>query len=97
MPPSHTIYWDGSDTRAIILDGFLFMEGLDHIVGIIYASPSTMKSIVLAMPEEVSFDYIPEGLGMLRTAYLKFRPLPTEGEVRMVSQDDSTVLRILRQ
>lgn len=97
MPPSHTIYWDGNDVRSIILDGFHFVESFDHIVGIIYASPATMKSIVLAMPDDVSFDYIPEGLGMLRTAYLKFRPLPASGEIRMVSQDESIVLRILRQ
>jgi hypothetical protein len=91
------MYWDGADIRTAILDGFHFVESFDHIVGIVYASPHTMKDIVLAMPDEVVFDFIPEGIGMLRTAYLKFRPLPQSGEVRMVSQDETIVLRILRK
>jgi len=93
----HTTYWDGEDVKAAILEGFRHMEGLDHIVGIIYSSPAVIRDIVLAMPEEVAFDYIPEGIGRLRTAYLKFRPLPKDGEIRMVSHDGSETLRILRQ
>ena len=96
MSISHILSWDGTDLKSAILEGFKIVECLDHIVGIIYASPATMKDIVLALPDEVVFDYIPEGLGRLRTAYLKFRPMPLEGEIRMVSQDDTTTLRILR-
>jgi len=96
METRHVICQEGDDVRAAVLDGFKFMECLDHIVGIIYATPATIKEIVLAMPDEVSFDYIPEGVGRLRTAYLKFRPMPFEGEIRMVSHDGAVTLRILR-
>ena len=97
MVDTHTLYWDGSDLYSALLDGFDYVEGFDHIVGIIYACPRMMKKIVLAMPDDVFFDYIPEGIGMLRTAYLKFRPLPTESEIRFVSQDGNLVVKILRQ
>jgi len=94
-PVARTITWDGRDVKAAVMGGFRLMEAEDHIVGIIYAHPKVMKQIVLTMPDEVSFDFIPEGIGMLRTAYLKFRPMPTDDEIRMVSQDGSTVVKIL--
>jgi len=92
---SHTIQWDGNDIGTAVLGGFNFMESLDHIVGIVYSCPHVMKDIVIALQDEVSFDYIPEGIGMLRTAYLKFRPL-SDSEIRLVSQDGSITVRILK-
>jgi hypothetical protein len=56
-----------------------------------------MKRIVLAMPDEVNFDYIPEGFGMLRTAYLKFKPMADDQEIRLVSHDGSVVVRIVNR
>lgn len=97
MSVVHTLQWDGQDIRSIILNGFEFVESLDHIVGIVYASPSIMKRIVLAMPDEVNFDYIPEGFGMLRTAYLKFKPMADDQEIRLVSHDGSVVVRIVNR
>lgn len=86
--------WDGADVRTAILGAFDLMESRDHIPGILYATPKMVKSIVLAMPEEVEFDYIPEGIGRLRTVYLKYRNLPTDREMRLLSHDGDMVIRI---
>lgn len=97
MPVSHVVYWDGVDLKTAIIEGFQLMEGLDHIVGIIYATPSVMKNIVFAMPDDITFNYIPEGIGTLRTAYLKYRPMADEREIRLVSVDGSIIVRILHK
>jgi hypothetical protein len=94
----YTIFpWDGVSIKSVVDTGFLKMETQDHIVGIIYADPSMVKRIILAIPDEVFFDYIPEGVGLLRTAYLKMRPMPYDSEIRFVSRDNSIILRALVQ
>jgi len=90
-----TFPWDGLEIKAVLCAGFERMESMDHIVGVIYAVPSMVKKIVLAMPTEVVFDYIPEGVGCFRTAYLKMRPMPYESEIRFVSRDGSIALRFI--
>jgi len=89
--------WDGEDVRSAVMSAFALMESLDHIGGIIYAVPSMIKAIVLAMPDEVDFDYIHEGMGRLHTAYLKYRPLPHDKEMRLVSYDGDMVIRIVSE
>lgn len=86
--------WDGTDVKSAILGALDRMESMDHIPGILYATPRMVKSIVLAMPEEVEFDYIPEGIGRLLTVYLKYRNLPTDQEMRLLSHDGDLVIRI---
>jgi len=88
------IEWDGQDARTVLFGAFKRMELMDHIAGIVYATPIMMKTIVMAMPDEVEFDYIPEGIGRLHTAYLKYRPLPTDREIRISSTDGELVFRI---
>jgi len=89
------VEWDIADIAGAVLMGFDYMERMDQIVGIIYVSPSTAKEIVLAMPHEVHFDYIPEGIGIIRTAYLKFKPTVRNNELRFVNQDESIEVRVV--
>ena len=63
--------WDGNDIPGAISLAFHYLEMRDEIVGFIYASPKTLKKIILGAPNEVIFDYIPDGIGLIRTAYLK--------------------------
>lgn len=97
MKPSneYQIEWDIEDIAGAVLMGFDYMERKDHIVGTVYVCPSVAKKIVLAMPDEVHFDFIPEGIGMIRTAYLKFKPNIRTDEIRLVSQDESMEVRVV--
>ena len=87
--------WDNSDLKGGVMMAFSYMEKRDEIVGAIYGSPQIMKEIVLAMPDEVHFDYIPEGFGILRTAYLKFKPVSRSNELRFINQEKTVELRLI--
>ena len=89
--------WDSDDIAGAVLLGFDYMERRDEIVGSMYACPAVLKEIVLALPNEVEFAYIPEGFGMFRTAYLKFKPSVKENEIRFVNQEKTTELRLFLQ
>jgi len=81
---SYTMQWDSSDIPGAIRMGFNYIENKDEIVGFVYACPSTLKAIVLSIPDDIYFDYIPDGIGMLRTAYLKRASLKQE-EIRFIN------------
>jgi len=89
----YTMEWDSSDIPGALKIGFNYVEAKDEIVGFIYACPSTLKKIVLSVPDEVVFDYIPDGIGMIRTAYLK-RASIKDNEIRFINQTDSLCLRL---
>lgn len=91
---SYQIEYPISDLKKAVQAGFGYMESMDHIVGTIYASPAVVKQLVLSMPDDIHFDYIPEGIGMLRTAYLKFMPSVKENEIRFFNQDKTVELRL---
>ena len=86
--------YDRSDLDKAVRFGFHYVESLDEIVRAVYVTPEIGKQIVLAMPSEVHFDYIPEGIGMLRTAYLKFMPSVKANEIRFINQDNDIELRL---
>jgi hypothetical protein len=67
---------------------------MDEMVGFVQACPQTVKRIVLALPEDVEFSYIPEGLGMIRTAYLQFRPTVRDDEIRFLNREETIELRL---
>lgn len=90
----YQIEWDNTDIKGAIQCGFSYMELRDEIVGTIYLTPSVAKRIVLALPDEVFFDYIPEGIGRCRTAYLKYRPNLRDVEVRFLNQHETIELRM---
>lgn len=97
MADYRTVHWGGDDVESAVLCGFNIMESLDLIVGKVVATPQMVGRIIYAMPDEIRFDYVPEGVGFLRTAYLKMRPMPYESEIRLYSRDGSTVLRMISE
>jgi hypothetical protein len=90
---SYTMEWDAQNLSGALQMGFNYIEAKDEIVGFVYANPTVLKRIVLAVPEEVSFDFIPDGIGMYRTAYLKRWSL-RDDEIRFVNQGDTVRLRL---
>jgi len=92
---SYTMEWDKEDLHGAILMGFDYIERKDEIVGCIYVSPRILKDIVLSLPDEFDFDYIPEGVGMIRTAYVKFKPSVRENEIRFENQEKSIQVRLI--
>jgi hypothetical protein len=80
--------------KSAVLSGFDYFESKDTIVGMILGGPGMVKSIVVTMPDEVFFCFIPEGIGMLRTAYLKMVPYMSNNEIRFVDQDKTETLRM---
>ncbi len=92
---TYQIEWDSQDIKGAIKCGFSYMEQKDEIVGIIYLTPTIAKRVVLAIPDEVLFDYIPEGIGRYRTAYLKYRPNLKDTEIRFLNQHETIELRMV--
>lgn len=94
MVKRHIIEWPSNDIKGAIESGFSFIEKMDHIVGYLYTSPNLAKKITLLAPDEVKFDFIPEGLGFIRTAYFKIRPDVRQNEIIFENQDKNLKLRI---
>lgn len=91
---SYQMEVDGRDIKRAINVGFNYMESQDEIVGLVYANPKLVKDIILSMPEEVDFDYIPNGVGYLRTAYLKFSHV-REKILKLENVDRTQELKII--
>lgn len=91
---TYQVEYDAQDLKGAIKCGFSYMETKDEIVGTIYVAPNMAKNLVLSAPDEIHFDYIPEGIGMLRTAYLKYLPSVKDNEIRFVNQEDTLELRL---
>jgi hypothetical protein len=91
---TYQIEYPISDLKRAVEAGFTYLESMDYIVGSVYVTPAMAKQLVLNMADDIQFDYIPEGIGMLRTAYLKFMPSVKENEIRFFNQDKSVELRL---
>jgi len=91
---SYTIEWDGEDILGALDVGFHYLEMKDQIVRFLYASPTNLKRIILASPGEVNFDYIPDGIGYFRTAYL-LREKMRDGWLKLLNQERTVELRIV--
>jgi hypothetical protein len=85
--------WDSRDIRGAIRTGFHLLESKDKIVGFLSIHPTLMKSVILENQEDITFDYIPEGLGFIRTAYLRFK-FGRPNEMLFVDQDRTEELVI---
>jgi len=86
--------WDALDIKGAIEAGFSYIELKDEIVGFVYTRPPLMKKIIISMPEEVEFDFIPEGIGMIRTAYFKMLSSVRDNEIKFVNQQETILLKI---
>jgi hypothetical protein len=83
-----------SDLKKAVAFGFITMESHDEIVGSVYVMPATAKKLILAMSEDIKFDFIPEGIGMIRTAYLKFMPSVKDNEIRFINLDKTVEIKL---
>lgn len=92
---TYFIEYDRKAIKQAMICGFEYLEHRDEIVGSVYAHSKLMKEIVLSSPDDVIFDYIPEGIGMFRTAYLKMLPSIRENEIRFMNQDMTVTLRMI--
>ncbi|MBD3262605.1 MAG: hypothetical protein GF334_13210 [Candidatus Altiarchaeales archaeon] len=91
---SYKIEWNRDDPKGAVMLGFDYLERQDEIVGFVYCPPTLMKEIVLGMPDEVDFQYIPEGIGMIRTAYLKYNPTVRDNEIQFWNQEKNKEVRL---
>lgn len=85
--------WDSRDLPGAISMGFTYLEARDHIVGFVYAHPELMKQLIIECPDEVNLSYIPEGIGVIRTAYLKYK-YGWRSEIMFCDQDKTICLRL---
>lgn len=90
---SYCMEWPKENIKGAILTGFTYIETLDEIVGFVCARPEVVKKILFNLPNEFKLDFIPRGVGILRTAYVYYKPLRHD-EIRMVNRDKTIELQI---
>jgi hypothetical protein len=88
------IEYDKSDLKGALQYGFEYLEKRDEIVGMVVTNPSLLKKIILTVPEDIEFAFIPEGVGMIRTAYLKLMPGVQSNEIRFTNVEKSISVRL---
>jgi hypothetical protein len=92
---SYTLQWPSNDIKGAVLTGFSYLENMDHIVSFISARPEIVKRIIFAFPQEFKCEFIPNGgIGILRTAYVLYKPLRWD-EIRFVNRDKTIELQII--
>jgi hypothetical protein len=80
--------------KKAIDDSFTEIELQDEIVRYVYVNAATMKKLILELSDDINFDYIPNGVGYLRTAYLKFHPGLSDNVFKFTTKDDSIVPKL---
>jgi len=91
---TYVMEWDRHNMAGALAMGFDYFEKKDEIVGFVCLNPHVLKPLVLASHDEIEFDYIPEGIGRVRTAYLKFRVM-NDSEIRFLNQGKTMMLRLI--
>lgn len=86
--------WKSNDIKGAVRIGFCYLETMDEIVGFICARPEIVKKILLAFPEDFKCDFIPNGVGILRTAYVLYKSLKWN-EIRFINRDKTKELQIV--
>jgi len=92
--PTYVMEFDKNLFSKAIEGAFHYIELHDDIVGVIYANPNIIKRIVLAFPEEIIFDYVYQGIGRFRTAYLKYLPSVKENGILFLNQHETFRLKL---
>jgi len=85
---------DIKGVKEALNECFSEIEALDEIVKYAYVNARTMKELILRVPSEIAFDYIPNGVGYLGTAYLKFHPGLMDGVVKFTTDQETVILRL---
>lgn len=88
------IAWRRIDIVGAIRFIFDYFERQDEIVGFIHIHPKLLKALVFSIGDEIEFDFIPEGVGMIRTAYLKFAPNIDTHQMAAYNQEKSIGITI---
>lgn len=90
----YKLEWKSNDISGAIKIGFYYMEVMDEIAGFICARPEIIKKIILTFPDEFRCDFIPNGVGMLRTAYVLYKSLKWD-EIRFINREKTKELQII--
>jgi hypothetical protein len=93
-PIIYIMEYNKDNLREAVDCAFHYVESYDHIVGTIYSSPDLIKALVLKFSNEVKFDYIHQGIGTFRTAYLKYLPIIRRSEYLFVNREETFRLRL---
>ena len=92
--PTYVMEYDKTLFKKAIECAFNYIELQDYIVGVIYANPSTIKRIVIEFSDEVIFDYVYQGIGRFRTAYLIYLPSVKENGILFLNQHETFKLKL---
>lgn len=92
--PVYTMEFDKDHFSKAINFAFQYIEQQDDVVGTVFANPSLIKEIVLTFPDEVKFDYVHQGIGIFRTAYLKYLPSIRENCLIFINQHETFKLKL---
>jgi hypothetical protein len=90
----YKLEWSSTDIKGAIRIGFSYLETMNEIAGFICARPEIVKKILLAFQDEFRCDFIPNGVGILRTAYVLYKSLKWN-EIRFVNRDKTIELQII--
>lgn len=93
--PIYIMEYDKTKLSNAIDCAFHYMESMDEIVGVVYATPDMMKKIILNFPDEVKLDYIYQGIGTFRTSYMKYLPSVKENSIIFLNQHESFKLKLI--
>jgi hypothetical protein len=74
---------------------FKYIESLDDIVGTIYGQPDLIKKVVLLFNNEIKFDFVYQGIGIFRTAYLKYIPTTKDNELIFLNKNETYKLKLI--
>jgi hypothetical protein len=86
--------WRSNDIKGAVRIGFYYLEVMDELVGFICARPEIVKKILLAFPDDFRCDFIPNGVGILRTAYVLYKSLKWN-EIRFINKEKTKELQII--
>lgn len=90
----YTMEYNKNNLKDAINCAFHYVESYDFIVGTIFSSPDLIKALVLEFSKEVKFDYIHQGIGTFRTAYLKYLPIIRKPEYLFVNREETFKLKL---
>jgi len=92
--PVYLIEYDKNLFSKAVECCFHYIELHDDIVGTIYANPDIIKKLILTFPDEVKLDYVHQGVGIFRTAYLKYLPSVKENGIWFINQQETFKLKL---
>lgn len=92
--PVYVMEYDKNLFSKAVDCAFHYIELHDDVVGTIYANPDIIKKLVLTFPDEVKFDYVHQGIGVFRTAYLKYLPSVKENGIVFINQHETFKLKL---